>query len=80
MLNAQHVAFTDIPLILDLTGTRTNLSAAAQALVGTISGERALRIVSDYLIDYFGFVLRGNMGEGLLSGPSEKYPDVVILD
>jgi pimeloyl-ACP methyl ester carboxylesterase len=79
LLNASHVTFSDLPLVVDVTGVRTNLSAQSQGVVGSLPGIRVLQILSKYLSDYFGFVLRGNQGERLLSGPSPDYPEVEFL-
>ncbi|RDL34763.1 uncharacterized protein BP5553_07891 [Venustampulla echinocandica] len=79
LLNASHITFSDLPLVVDVTGIRTTLSAESQAVVGFLPGKRVLQILSKYLSDYFRFVLRGNEGEGLLYGPSKEYPEVVFL-
>lgn len=49
LLNAPHVAFSDLPLIVDVTGTRSTWSAETQAVVGFLLGERVLRILRKYL-------------------------------
>lgn len=77
--NASHNTFTDLPLIADVSGIRTTLPEASQAALGFLPGKRVLQILSSYLHDFFGFVLRGNDGEGLLCGPSKNYPEVVFL-
>jgi pimeloyl-ACP methyl ester carboxylesterase len=79
LLNASHSTFSDLPLIVDITGIRTTLPPESQAAVGFLPGKRVLEILGAYLSDFFGFVLRGNEAEGLLSGPSKKYPEVVFL-
>lgn len=62
---------------LDVTGIRTTLAPESQAAAGFLPGKRVLEILSRYLSAFFVFILRGNEGEGLLSGPSKKYPEVV---
>jgi hypothetical protein len=79
LLKAAHSTFTDLPLITDVSGIRTTLPEASQAALGFFPGKRVLQILSSYLSDFFGFVLRGNEGEGLLSEPSKNYPEVVFL-
>ncbi|PMD21927.1 hypothetical protein NA56DRAFT_702902 [Hyaloscypha hepaticicola] len=75
--NASHNTFTDLPLIADVSGIRTTLPEASQAALGFLPGKRVLQILSSYLHDFFGFVLRGNDGEGLLCGPKlYKYTDL----
>jgi len=77
LLNASHITFSDLPLVVDFTGT--TLPAKARAVAGFLPGRRVLQILSGYLSNYFQFVLRGNEGEELLSGPSKDYPEVLFL-
>ncbi|KAH8679062.1 Alpha/Beta hydrolase protein [Tricladium varicosporioides] len=79
LLNMSHIAFSDLPLVIDVIGIRNTLSAGAQAVVGSLPGKRVIQILSKYLTDYARFVLRGNEVEGLLSKPNKEYPEVVFL-
>jgi Platelet-activating factor acetylhydrolase, isoform II len=79
LLNASHSTFTDLPLIADVAGISTTLPEESQVALGFLPGKRVLQILSSYLSDFFGFVLRGDECEGLLSGPSKEFPEVVFL-
>jgi hypothetical protein len=54
LLKAAHSTFTDLPLITDVSGTRTTLPEASQAALGFLSGKKVLQILSSYLSDFFG--------------------------
>lgn len=79
MRDAKHGTFWDLPSILDFKGVRGNVSAVGVGFIGTLKGERGLEVLSRYLGDYFGFVLKGNQGEGLLGGASGEFPEVLFL-
>jgi hypothetical protein len=79
VLNAPQSTFSNLPLIVDVTGIRTTLPPKSQAAVGSLPGKRVLEILSRYLSAFFVFILRGNEGDGLLSGPSKKYPEVAVF-
>jgi hypothetical protein len=78
LLNAPQSTFSNVPLIVDVTGIRTTLPPESQATVGSLPGKRVLVILSRYLSASV-FILRGNEGEGWLSGPSKKYPVVIVF-
>jgi hypothetical protein len=80
LLKAAHSTFTDLRLITDVSGVRATLPEASQAAWGFLLGKRVLQILSSYLSDFFGVVLRGNEREGLLSGPSKKFPRSYFWD
>jgi len=69
---------TEADFELYCTGIRTTLPPESQATVGSLPGKRVLVILSRYLRASV-FILRGNEGEGWISGPSKKYPVVVVF-
>lgn len=77
--NAAHGTFWDLPSLVDFKGVRGNTSAVGLGFLGALDGKRVLEILSRYLDDYFGFVLRGNEGEGLLTEPNGEFPEVLFL-
>lgn len=65
----QHYDFTMIPLLTPL--------APALKLKGPLDGQRAMQIVSDYLVAFFDKQLKGQ-AVPLLDGPSALYPEVIF--
>ncbi|RDL31974.1 uncharacterized protein BP5553_09376 [Venustampulla echinocandica] len=75
-----HAAFWDLPFIADVAEVRDKMpDDMEEALLGLFPGARAIKIVADYLHDFFHFVLDEKPEEGLLSGPNPAYPEVQFL-
>ena len=72
-----HGSYWDMPLLLDLAGIRDQVPEEAVD-AGSVPGARIMDIIGHYLNDFFKFVLK-NAGEGLLSGPSKAFPEVLFL-
>jgi hypothetical protein len=71
--------FWDLPLIAYVAGVTNELSDDAEmALIGKLPGARVMDVLREYLSGFFRFVLEG-AGEGLLSGPSLQFPEVLFL-
>ncbi|EGD85101.1 hypothetical protein H112_08827 [Trichophyton rubrum D6] len=76
----RHNTFSDFPAIIDAGGVRDVIDKASiDVLVGDIPAVRSLEFIKAYVHDFFRFSLFGK-DEGLLRGPSQKYPEVVFLD
>ncbi|KEY68842.1 hypothetical protein S7711_03783 [Stachybotrys chartarum IBT 7711] len=72
-----HATFSDSGPIGDVTGLR-DIERLRQLAFGQITGARAFKILREYLSDFMRFSL-GLGREGLLAGPSSKYPDVIFF-
>jgi dienelactone hydrolase len=66
--NTGHFDFSDLPAFSPL--------AATFGLKGPLSGERALKIITDYTLAFFGHYFEGEPSE-ILNGNSEAYPEVI---
>jgi pimeloyl-ACP methyl ester carboxylesterase len=71
---AQHNTFGDFAAIGDMLPLREN-EFLRDNFIGNVTGERAMKIMREYMSDFIDFGL-GCKGEGLLSRPSPEYPDV----
>jgi hypothetical protein len=65
--NSTHMNFQDTAVIMPAT--------KVIGMTGSISAERAARIVNDYLLAFFDTYLKGE-DSPLLAGESEDYPEV----
>ena len=74
---AQHGTFTDFPLLLEVLGL-TNQIPGAGDLIGTLSGTRALELITEYLIAFFDSVLKSKPSP-LLRAPSKEFPEVEFV-
>lgn len=70
-----HGTFTDLPEVVKVLGIGGGLPEEVELLLGRIDGERALDIVSTYVLAFFDRILKGKRG-ALLNGPSDLYPEV----
>ncbi|MCJ7724289.1 MAG: hypothetical protein MUP03_09160 [Anaerolineales bacterium] len=66
----KHYDFTDLPMLTPI--------ASRLGLKGPINGARALRIINDYSLAFFGEYLLDEPSE-LLHGPQPEYPELTIL-
>lgn len=71
-----HYGYTDLPLLADLLGLRGTVMP--QELIGTINSSRLQEIVWRYTLQFFAYVLRGEVPD-LLEGPSAEFPDVEFV-
>ncbi|KAL3424963.1 PAF acetylhydrolase [Phlyctema vagabunda] len=76
MLNeSQHYTFSDLPDIVSVLGIVDALPAEIDAVLGTLDGPRALKIVTDYVTLFFDMVLKGKKSK-TLNGATSAYPEV----
>lgn len=74
-----HGAFWDLNLIADVADVRGRFGQYTEEdLISKLNGPRVYQIMTEYLDDFFQFVLN-DAKEGLLKGPSSKYPEVEFL-
>jgi hypothetical protein len=71
-----HGYLCDFGVIGDVADLRS--TGLLGNLFGEITGARTMEIIREYLSDFFDFALEGK-GQGLLAGPSPKYPEVIFL-
>ncbi|KAG9024933.1 hypothetical protein FRB95_010859 [Tulasnella sp. JGI-2019a] len=79
---AQHMAFTDFPVLLDLFGVpRSELPAVEQAKLGTIDGHRISEIIQVSLNAWFNWILKGKVADAdsLLKHIKEVFPEVDLV-
>ena len=74
---SSHYTFSDWSALADIGDMRGDAEFEA-IYFGTIKGMRAMEILREYLADFANFGL-GKEGEGLLEGPSEKFPEISFL-
>ncbi|KAL9082068.1 MAG: hypothetical protein Q9159_006755 [Coniocarpon cinnabarinum] len=74
---ARHYAFSDVGEDLAAFGVDTSVDPYSQIL-GTINGQRAVDVVSRYVIAFLG-MLFGGPEDPLFEGPSEIYPEVTFV-
>ena len=74
-----HGSFWDLNYLVDITGIRDSLSDLARSGVGPIPGARIWEIMSKYVPAFFWFALELKPEDAVFKGPSELFPDVVIL-
>ncbi|KAK4120288.1 hypothetical protein N657DRAFT_649356 [Parathielavia appendiculata] len=72
-----HGILSDFGLIGDVAGLRDS-GELVGSLFGKITGARTIEILKEYLSDFFEFALKGK-GQGLLAGPSQKYPELIFV-
>ncbi|KAK4203627.1 hypothetical protein QBC40DRAFT_293744 [Triangularia verruculosa] len=77
VLNSSHGTYTDYPIIGEITGLNESKELSGLGF-GPVSGVWVMEMMREYLSDFFRFTLKG-AGEGLLAGPSDKYPEVKFL-
>ncbi|KAF3490769.1 PAF acetylhydrolase family protein [Arthroderma uncinatum] len=76
----RHNTFTDFPIIIDAAKVRDVIDKSAiEELIGDIPGVRGMEFIKAYVNDFFQFSLFGK-DEGLIKGPSPKYPEITFLD
>ncbi|WP_216212723.1 alpha/beta hydrolase family protein [Amycolatopsis aidingensis] len=74
-----HWTFSDAPWLAGNFPIREGLPPGqAERLLGSIEGERAVRVVREYLAAFVVAHLRGQE-DPLLDGPSPKYPEVSFV-
>ncbi|UNI17603.1 hypothetical protein JDV02_003935 [Purpureocillium takamizusanense] len=70
-----HNSFWDMSLVGDIAGLRNN--EALLPFLGKATGARVMEVLKGYLLDFVAFTLLGE-DEGLLEGPSPRFPDVTF--
>ncbi|KAG8858784.1 hypothetical protein FRB96_004921 [Tulasnella sp. 330] len=80
---AQHEAFTDLPVLLNLLGiSDAALPAATVAELGTIDGDRLSGILQVYLKAWFDLILMGEAGSGwcgLVGSGNRTFPELDVV-
>ena len=80
IIGTKHGSYTDFPLLLDVLGLRDDLPAnEIPNLIGTVSGNRLVKILATYMSAFFGFV-GGQPPRRLLQKSVAQFPEVEILD
>lgn len=75
-----HGAFWDLPLVADVANVRGLFGQYMEEdLLSPLEGKRVLKILAEYLDDYFRFAIEETKSEGLLEGPTGRYPEVMFL-
>jgi pimeloyl-ACP methyl ester carboxylesterase len=72
-----HGLLSDFGLVGDVAGLRGTGQLVGNVF-GEITGARTMEILREYLSDFSEFALEGK-GQGLLAGPSWKYPEVIFV-
>lgn len=75
--DTSHGSYLDNSIIGDMTGLRSN-KELEEKFFGKATGEHVMELFREYLSDFIEFTLHGK-DQGLLAGPSERYPDVMFL-
>ncbi|MEO6078865.1 MAG: hypothetical protein ABIQ86_03695 [Steroidobacteraceae bacterium] len=70
-----HGSFMDLPLTHPMI---RQLNKLGLDVIGTIDGERMVRLVNEYVLAFFDKHLLGR-DEPLMSRPSDRYPEVTFL-
>jgi hypothetical protein len=73
-----HGLLIDFALVGDVAELRGDDRQLVGNMFGKITGVRTMEILRAYLSDFFDFALEGR-GQGLLAGPSRKYPEVSFV-
>jgi pimeloyl-ACP methyl ester carboxylesterase len=79
LIGSEHYTFSDFPLIVQMLGGLGVLPAEIQDLIGSIEGNRVMRILGAYVVNFLNMVLKGGSG-GLLTGGSSEFPEVKIVE
>jgi pimeloyl-ACP methyl ester carboxylesterase len=75
--NITHFGFTDVSFLYG-TGALDLPEEVADGLIGALDGARSFEIVTTYVTAFLDFVLRGG-NTTLFDGPSEEFPEIVVL-
>jgi hypothetical protein len=76
--HSKHGTFTDVPLLAQLLGLDPKKVPAAAALIGTIPGDRAMEVISTYVVGFLNFVFTSRE-DVLLQQPSASFPEVIFI-
>jgi predicted dienelactone hydrolase len=79
ILNSTHGSHWDLNILVDVAGIRDELSETAGWLIGPGPASRLWEIMGRYLSSYFLFSLGKETEGDILKGPSDEFPEVVIL-
>ena len=81
LANAEHITFSDAPLLTKLMGWSPFTSTAYNpgASLGTLDGKRAFDVITAYLVALMDYVLKGVESE-VLQVASPLYPEVSIVN
>ncbi|KAK2766130.1 hypothetical protein FQN54_007646 [Arachnomyces sp. PD_36] len=75
--NAAHMSFSDLPILLELAGfDPEDVPPGIDLAVGTVDGVRNMELLTEYVTTFLDFVLKGE-DEGILNGPTPKYPEIL---
>ncbi|KAF2732306.1 hypothetical protein EJ04DRAFT_513972 [Polyplosphaeria fusca] len=79
IVNSTHGSAWDLNMLVDVTGIRGNLSELALSGVGPIPAAPIWNILGRYIPAFFRFALGLEPEDEILQGPSDEFPDVLIL-
>jgi predicted dienelactone hydrolase len=80
LTGSKHATFTDFaPLVPQVAPILGKPRSWVIEGIGTIGGRRAVTLERAYVGAWFGRHLRHHGSDGLLSGPSPRYPEVVFV-
>jgi hypothetical protein len=75
---ALHYDFSDYPILFEKLGiTPVGTVATDNIFIGSLSGARALEIVTDYVGAFLDFVVHGKPSK-LLDGPVKEFPEITF--
>lgn len=79
LLGSQHGTSSDLPILADALGLRTQMPDAIDAVLGRINGTRALDVITTYVHTFFDFAL-GRSDSDILTQPLPAYPDIEVVE
>ncbi|OCL13063.1 PAF acetylhydrolase family protein [Glonium stellatum] len=79
LIGSAHYTFSDLPLIATKLGGVEMLPEGTKSLIGRIDGERAMRVIGNYVEAFLDLVLNGSQ-ENLLDGESKEFPEVKFVE
>jgi hypothetical protein len=79
IVNSSHSSHWDLNILVDVAGIRDELSETAGYLIGPGPASRLWEIMGRYLSSYFLFALGKEAEDEILKGPSESFPEVVLI-
>ncbi|KAF2035385.1 PAF acetylhydrolase family protein [Setomelanomma holmii] len=72
---AAHYSFSDLPLITSVLGLQEMLPPQAGEVLGTVEGERMMKLTVTYVTAFLDMVLKSG-GHGVLDGIHGDFPEV----
>lgn len=79
LLGSQHGTFSDLPILADVLGVRTQMPDAVDAVLGRIDGTRALDVITTYVQAFFKFAI-GHAASDILTQARPAYPEIEVVE